>query len=270
MKEPRDSSPNAVFITGVGRSGTHFLAELLKYSSNIGAYHLDDLQTAVADSFTFFTQWYRLPVDTKDLTDYRGKMIEQAFSRNRIYAEANPYLAMSISTLREAFNSVFIFVTRNPVDVVNSHYVKGWFAREITYPEAGKIAGYDYNAQRPNHYFGRIHPLERQEFERWIRLTRIGKLAWMWNAINMRITEQLAYHPNYLHIKLENFNYEQYIGLNKFIGCSAPLKEKKLQKIVEAKPGRGKMHKTIKSWTKKETEEFYNETKAARDSLGYK
>lgn len=259
-----------VFVTGVGRSGTHFLAEMFKNDKSIQAYHLDDLNTSIADSFYFYSEWFQLPIDHGNFLNHRREFINRANELGYCYFEANPYIAMSINELSKAFQGLFIFVTRNPVDVVNSHYVKGWYANQMMYHEAGKIIGYDYQAKRPNHYFGRIHPLEKEELERWFNLTRIGKIAWMWNAINLQILEQLNEGGHYLHVKIDKFDYAIYRDTCSFIGCNPVLKERQFNKIVASKPGKGKNRRFADNWTKEEKVEFIRESEPARSKLGYK
>ncbi|MCF6297596.1 MAG: hypothetical protein L3J08_06385, partial [Flavobacteriaceae bacterium] len=67
-----DINNNRVFFcTGMGRSGTHFLAELLGKSKSVNAFHLDEIGDPVGDSFYQYAKWHNLKIDVQPLFNSR-------------------------------------------------------------------------------------------------------------------------------------------------------------------------------------------------------
>lgn len=259
-----------VFVVGCGRSGTHFISDLMKNNPRIASFHLDDVGSVVADSFVEYCLWNDLPVDMEGFLLSRKNLIDSAGDEGRIYFEANPYLALSVIPLFERFQAKFIFIARKPEDTVNSHFIKGWYQDIPIISDADLAVGFQYDLKKPNHFFGRIVP-RGKEYLRWIELTQIGRIAWMWNMINAKIVEQLDLLPDklFLKVKLEELNYDQYLKINDFVGDFPPISEKEFARLRVRRPGKGPSHRTVSSWTQQETREFLEETKKARSLLGY-
>ena len=70
---------------------------------------------------------------------------------------------------------------------------------------------------------------------------RIGKISWMWNAINTEIIKQLSSIPaeNYRLVKLEEIDYRIYIKLHMFIGGRQAMSKNKFYTIINNKPAKG-------------------------------
>jgi len=258
------------FAVGCGRSGTHFLTRIFQEDPSIASYHLDTVGEATGDSFLEYCEWNRLPVDLEGFFQKRKELIDQATVAKQNYFESNPYLSLSINSLFERFSSNIIVLVRKPEDVVNSHYVKGWYQNNPIRNENEKALGYQYNEKLPNHSFGRIVP-NGDEFDSWLKLTRIGKIAWMWNTINKEIKKQLSNIPenNYRSIKLEEIDFNMYIKLHSFIGGGSAINKNKFDEIINKKPGKGPLKHNTSSWSKKEKKDFFNETEEMRGQLGY-
>lgn len=261
---------NSIFTLGVGRSGTHFMAALLGEDKRINAYHLDDIKDSVGDAFLFYSEHYNLPIDHFGLFASRNHLIKESVEANKIYLESNPYISFSVNPLHDEFGGKIIHMFRNPENVVNSHANKGWYNQIPGQRDFQKVLGYQYFMKRPNHFFGRITPADEDEYKRWIKLTRIGKIAWKWNIMNLRILDQLKSVDSsfYRSIYLDEFNYDAYKDVHEFVGGHEPISETRFLEITKSKPGKGKITRSVQEWTELEREEFEMETFEARKQLG--
>jgi hypothetical protein len=260
----------SAFAVGCSRSGTHFVARLFASDPQVESYHMDDIGAAVGDSFLQFCAWNKLPVDLEGFFQKRQSSIGKTTMMGRVYFEANPYLSLSIVPLFERFGARFVYMVRTPEDTVNSHYVKGWYKETPVKSNLELSLGYQYEFKYAHHFFGRFVP-HGEQFLRWLSLTRIGKIAWMWNRVNLEILRQLENLPadQCLSLRLEELDYGKYLGLCSFIDASSHLSEMDFQEIRHARPGKGPSRRTTRDWSELEREEFLFETKEARDLLGY-
>lgn len=253
------------FAVGTGRCGTHLLQELMGLHPGIDAHHI---QNPDADSFYRYCAWNEFDVDQGGFLEARRHWIEAASKSGRVYFESNPYLSFHINTLYQAFGARFVFIVRNPEDVVRSHVVKGWYDRELVVYEKEKALGYQYGMQA-NHFFGRIVP-RGTEYEHWHALSRIGRLSWMWNRVNLSVHHQLSEIPeeNCFFVKIEDLDFSQFQALEAFIAGKSKVCEKKFSDTFHKKPGKGKKQ-TIQSWTDQEQAEFEQETQKGKEVFNY-
>lgn len=124
--------PQAAFVVGCPRSGTHFLAELFRQTPGFTSLHCDDVGKADGDSYLGYMKWHKLPVQLTPLVDWREYLIRDAHSHGTYFLEANCYLSLVIPELHARFRNRFVFTVRNPVDVVNSLFIKGWYEDPFT------------------------------------------------------------------------------------------------------------------------------------------
>ncbi len=255
-----------VFAIGTGRSGTHFLQEIMGHDPAIASYHLPDPDN---DSFVEYCAWNNLPVDIGGFLQTRRDWIAGAAEQSRIYFESNPYMSFSVEPLFHQLNAKFFHMVRNPAAVVNSHFVKGWYEKPLAYDNPQLALGAQPGTAF-NHFLGRLTP-RGEEFERWQRLTRIGKIAWMWNAVQMRVLSETRQLPpeHVFSCKLEDVEYRKYVEMHKFVGGQSPLDEPAFLKITQSRPGKAANHRNAASWSEKEREEFLEETKDAVRALEY-
>lgn len=258
-----------VFIVATGRSGTHFLAEVLGKDPFLLVNHLDDVGNSIGDSFVFYVEWNKLPIDQSGFIHHRRMLIKDATSNGKVYVESNPYLAFSIETLNREFNAKFIHIYRDPIKVINSHYVKGWYKSSPQFVNTDLALGYQYDIDKGNHSFGRIVPNGR-DFERWSQLTQIGKIAWMWNVTNIEILKQLDTidAKNFLRFPVEDIDYDSYLAIQRFVGGNNDIDEKTFTNIVSQKPGKGKKLRSESDWTDQERDEFLKEVAPTIERLG--
>jgi len=225
------------------------------------------IETPEADSFNEYCAWHELPVDSAAFLETRQQRIDEGAQSGRMYFESNPYLSLSVRLLFERFDARFIHTVRRPEDVVNSHFIKGWYARPMTRSDARLAPGFQTGWQT-NHFFGRMVPTGA-EYERWSRLTRIGRLAWMWNTVNLRVAEQTEDLPpeRMRMVFLNDVDHEVYLELHAFIGGRQPMSAKQFDRIRSSRPGKAKKHRSPADWSMDETREFLEETAPAREKL---
>ena len=252
-----------IIATGVGRSGTHFLAELFDSHTEIDAFHLDEIGNSIADSFWMYAIWYNLPIDFTPFLKSREFLSFKAQNASQRFLESNPYLALSIKEIADFFpNSHFIITLRDPRKVVLSHLNKGWYKNYSPNfnPEKALAPGYEYQLQQANHFFGRIFPTSQDSFAKWQQLSQVGKISWMWQEINTQIWKQLSQIPDdrYSLIVLDNFDFQAYLTLSERLEIGHPISEEAFIKFVDQKPGKTRTKKYT-GWGPQEEKEFQSQ-----------
>jgi len=251
-----------IFVTGVGRSGTHFLAEIFKQSNNIQSYHLDDIGNPIADSFWMYAKWYNLSIDFSGFFAGRNYLINEALKNDKQYLESNPYLALQVTDIVDQYpNSKIIITFRQPRNVVLSHYNKGWYENYVpVFSTEKKAPAYQYNIIKPNHFFGRIIPNRKEEFEQWCKLTQVGKISWMWKVINKKILEDIKVldENNYILLDIDKFDFAKYLNICSFFGINEILNETRFNRIRKNRPGKSLTKKHV-DWDRQSEAEFLKE-----------
>lgn len=254
------------FAVGTGRNGTHFLAEVLGQESDVATSHE---RNPLNETFHRYCQWYNLPVDHEGYLHTKEQEIRQDLVRHKFSFEASAHLSLSICQLYERFGAKFLLLTRSPERVVNSYLVKGWYTEPFVQKNPDLALGYQQH-ELFHRFLGRIAP-QGEKFEQWNKMTRIGKLAWYWSALNKAILEQFADVPatHWRVDKLETFNYERYLSIANFLGVEAKLARNKYDAIVKRRPASFIDVPTIADWSQQEIAEFESEVKDMAEELGY-
>ena len=256
-----------IFITGTGRSGTHFLAELMKRNKKLNAFHQDDINQSVGDSFERYTRWYNLKIDHSNFIMSRALLINTSKRNGLGYAESNAMLALSIGALYSNFKGKYIITIRNPKNVVESHFNKGWYSENYNinyeYPP-----GYEYFHKRSNHYFSRIYPKTKYGKKNWKNIPRLGKIAWMWSSQYLHIIRQLNDIPsiNWKIIYIDEFSYNNYTELIEWLQLDSCISKTEFDKLIREKPGKGNYNNIIK-WDKESIKYYNKEIKVIIDKL---
>lgn len=240
-----------VFVVGCPRSGTHFLAELFRSTPGYASQHADDVGKATGDSFLGYAKWYGLPVSTESLVTFRQELVHK--NEPSVYVESNCYLSLFTRELDRALVPHFVFLLREPADVVNSLFVKGWYEDPV-FP----APGFDYNVSSPNHAFGRLMPAMQEEFARWRRLTRIGRIAWFYNALNLRVLDDLRTLPQqrWSLLRVDRCDFAYFATLQQKLGNERVISQRDFDSIAQQRPGRAGQHRTTQDWTTQELSEF--------------
>ncbi len=181
-----------VFVVGAGRSGTHFLGAVFGSSSETSAYHLDDGQP-LADGFTCWAGWQRLPMDLRPAMAHRADRALHAEARGLCYVEANPLLTACVPALASLFpTSRFVLTLRDPIKVIESHARKGWYADA----RSCRVDGWPYAiraaAGRDLHGYTRVLPRNDGELAEWEPLGQLGRIAWMWRRYNEHALDAMS------------------------------------------------------------------------------
>ncbi|HNP17778.1 MAG TPA: sulfotransferase domain-containing protein [Fulvivirga sp.] len=245
-----------IFCVGMGRSGTHFMAELLGFSNDVASYHLDEIGNPVGDSYYQYAKWYGINVDPTPMFTPRIHLGNQAMVQKKVYCEANPYLSLHVPELLNKFKSQVIVLFRDPKKVVESHYNKGWYHHYNPQFDSSKyeVPGFEYSLEKAHYFFGRFFPKDPQGFEVWSKYTTVGKIAWMWSTIYTELLKVLKNNDNCKLVEIQKFNYTSYSQLTSYLAVDK-ISEKGFLKILNNKPGKGTYTKRPE-WNKKEQEEF--------------
>lgn len=258
-----------VFAVGTGRSGTHFMNKVMESDETFMSMHTDGLADTAMDSFIRYAQWYGLDLDLEPVRHFRHRLIATAADKGRIYFESNAYLSSVASHLHDWFGARVILLIRRPQDVVNSHFIKGWY--EEWPHRADPFRPPSYPGGMPaNHFFGRILPMG-DDYRRWEGLTRIGRISWWWNTLNLHVYRAFEAIPETHRrvVRVESFDYEGYRDLHAFAGGRSLMSEEQFEDIRARRPGKGRGRRTVDSWTDQEWQEFMQETAEAREVFGY-
>jgi hypothetical protein len=253
------------FATGTGRCGTHFIAKLMEHEPEVAAIHERD---PLLQAFHRYCKWYELPIDDEGFLQTTEAHIRRDLARHQLSFESSPTLAMSITELDQRFAPRFVFLVRHPRDVVKSYLHKGWYEAPMVQQRPELALGYQAG-RKFQHFLGRIAP-RGDEFAPWNRLTRVGKLAWYWSALNRAALAKAKAIPaeRWRMYKLEDFDFAKYQEVATYFGFSPRLTAQKFDEIRHARPGAQKNIPPA-AWTDQEWSEFERYAKPLADELGY-
>jgi len=235
------------FITGNGRSGTVFLADLLGKSNNGHVFH----EYPSLDMRGFVDAY----LGQKELTPMRLKIIEvrQTQQPDLVYGEVNSYLRYQIPFLRTMTSQIFHLV-RNGKDVIRSMMNRN----PLSFTDE------DDKETREIFPYG-----DDPYIERWPNMDRFERLCWFWQHTILELCkekvpiiqfEQMLASYDYLQQKLLNFigveldfevwNYERRILKNE-----TPRHNRKFPKYLD--------------WSNKQKESFERICSKSMEIIGY-
>ncbi|NQV82627.1 MAG: hypothetical protein HQ494_02295 [Rhodospirillales bacterium] len=271
IKTPPPSPP--AFMIGPGRSGSHFLQAVMAGSDNLLALHFDQIYP-FADSFTHYSKFHSLPLDIGGFVWSRRCLVERAALKGKSYFEASPLSSLMIEDLDRSFDkAVFIFLVRDPVNTVASMVARHNYRRRFAVDNPDLISGYQYNTPRPATYFGSQGPRGKEEFERWVRLTEIGKTSWYWRTVCEKALEQFDRIADGRKriIRIEDFDYEQYLRLTELFAFK-PIPKPDFDGLRVDPPGKtGNTRPLVdyEDWSIDARREFQEETSELAERFGY-
>lgn len=255
------------FCVGTGRCGTTFLAEVAGREPEVAAAHE---RLRLAATFHMFCKWHGIAVDSEGFLLDRAEAIRRDLAEKRFSFECSALLSHSLEELFEHFRARFLLLVRSPAETVASFAVRGWFLKPIARKDPSLPPSYR-EGEEPRHFFGRNIP-HGEEFERWSRLTQIGKLAWFWQARTGAILEQFRRLPaSHCHIvRLEDLDYRRYQEVAAFLGWQARIAPGLFAELAAARLNAGpNPPRTISQWTPVEVAEFEAEVAPVAEALGY-
>jgi hypothetical protein len=188
----------------------------------------------------------------------------------RFSFESSALVSHSLEPLFERFRARFLLLVRSPAETVASFAVRGWFLkpparRDPTLPPSYR------EGEEPRHFLGRIIP-PGAEFERWLGLTQIGKLAWFWQARNRAILDQFRRLPvGHCRIcRLEDLDFEHYGEVAGFFGWRSRVDAATFAGLAAARPNAGpNAPRRFPDWSAVEAAEFEAEVAPVAEALGY-
>lgn len=258
-----------VFISGIGRSGTHFMATIFDQHEEFHSMHHDEVADPIADVFTWFAKWYELPVSSTGFLRSRGHLIEKLGATGKRYLESNAIICLNLSELVNAFGGKIIIMVRHPKQVAESHFHKGFFEK-VDYENALPVPGFNYYHQRPSHFFSRIMPKDAAEFAAWKDYTRMGKCAWKWRICYEEIFRQIEDHKlweNVRFVYLNEFDYDAYKELCSWLRVTKLMDRVGYERIVNNKPGKSKGRPDAYQWTQQDIADYNKEISKVIDKF---
>lgn len=255
------------FAVGTGRCGTRFIVSLFDEEPGVASSHE---RNNFNETFHRYCVWNKLPVDDEGFLLTKQKEISDDLKEHSFSFEASAHLSLSIVPLYNRFKSKFILLVRNPINVVNSYFVgKTWY--KIEYHKKNPDLAVGYHDMPPHHFLGRIVP-NGEEFLEWKRLTRLGQLAWMWNAINLKVFEQLEQIPkeHSMIIRLEEFDHDKYLEVGDFFGLKLSLTRQQFDTMAGSRAQTAEtMRRTVSDWSEKELSDFVEQIRIGVKVFGY-
>ena len=256
-----------IFALGTGRCGTVFLYKVFSSEPKVASHHERHL---LSDAFNRYVKWNNLPVDHAGFLAIKEEGVLNDLSNHEVSFEASAYMSFSVKELSDKFDAKFILLIRDPHKVVNSYIQKGWYAKEIIRDDVNKVVNFQPDMKYPHHNFSRIIPTG-EEGEKWNSYSQVGKLAWYWNALNLKCIDQLKQLPEdkYQIIRLEDLTYETFKGLEPFFGTNFEMSKTDYENLAKSKPNKLNPRITVESWSDREREEFLVEVQDLAKEYNY-
>jgi hypothetical protein len=255
------------FCVGTGRCGTTFLAEVAGREPDVAASHERERLGA---TFHMFCKWHRIAVDSEGFLRAKEDEIRRDLAARRFSFECSALLSHSLEELHERFRARFLLLVRSPAETVASFAVRGWFLRTPARADPSLPPSYQ-GGEEARHFLGRNLP-NGSEFERWTRLSQIGRLAWFWKARNAAILEQFdRLPPSHCRIvRLEDLDFAHYRTVAEFLGWRSQIDEAVFSSLAAARLNAGpNPPRKCADWNPVEAAEFEAEVATVAAKLGY-
>jgi hypothetical protein len=254
------------FAIGTGRCGTKFIYELLKQEKDVASFHE---RNPLSDTFHRYCKWYGINVDHEGFLATKESEIQTDLSKSNYSFEASAYLSLSVEELFQRFNAKFVLLVRNPQDVVTSYLRKGWYNKPFIRAQPDLPPTYQ-DCKYFHHFLGRIVP-SGEKFIDWQNQSRVGKLAWYWNALNAQVIDQFSRIPlNQWRIqKLEDFSYKQYLSIAEFLGITPTVSQAHFDRLVSSRPNASSSKQAPILWDTEEIKELEVEARPMAEYFGY-
>jgi hypothetical protein len=255
------------FCVGTGRCGTTFLAEVAGQEPEVAASHE---RLRLGATFHMFCKWHKVPIDSEGFLLDRENAVRRDLAERRFSFECSALLSHSLEELFERFGARFLLLVRSPAETVASFAVRGWFLQPCARHDPNLPPSYR-EGEEPRHFLGRNIP-HGAEFERWSRLTQIGRLAWFWQARNGAILEQFRrLPPSHCRIeRIEDMDFARYQEVARFLGWQPRIDAAFFAERARARPNAGpNPPRRITQWSATEAAEHEAEVARVAEALGY-
>jgi hypothetical protein len=110
-----------------------------------------------------------------------------------------------------------------------------------------------------------------EKFLQWNQMSRVGKIAWYWNALNAKVLEQFERIPesHWWIEKLEDLSYSRYLEIAQFFGFHSAIAPEIYEQLSLRRPNAKSRVPTIATWTADEISEFEAEVEPMAKRFGY-
>lgn len=243
------------------RSGTMWLCDIFAAHQNATGITERNFEP---ESFYRYITYNKLPIDTSGIIALIKRGIVEDWKKGDVALVYSPFFSHGMLELNEALRPHRImFAITTPEFTVQSMFNKGFFRHFYIRKHVDQVLGYQPAMKGSwSHLFGRIVP-NGAEYERWLGLTRFGKVAWWGNRINVDIWDQLKTLPQekifIFDLKQADQNYDYYLKMAKEFGLT-PILKKGAYLALKGKRVRAKQN-AVHEWTDTERAEFLAETK---------
>jgi hypothetical protein len=256
------------FALGTGRCGTTFLHRLLELERCVASSHE---RSNLAEAFHRYCQWNSLNVDNEGFLQAKEAEILDDLATKDFSFEASAYLSLSVEELHSRFGARFVLLVRHPRAVVSSYYSKGWYRESFAVADVEKAIGFQGSYEHFGHFLSRIVP-RGATFSSWSEMTRVGKIAWFWAAVNRAVIDQFARIPPRASrvIRIEDFDYDGYLELVRFFGFETSVSRSVFSQLREDRPNRASSIRSPSTWTMKEQMQFEAQVKHMAERFGYR
>jgi hypothetical protein len=254
------------FAVGTGRCGTKFFAAVMARDPEIAASHE---RHPFNDTFHRYCQWYGIAVDDAGFLATKRRAIGEDLSRARYSFESSGFLSLSLRALHEQLGAKILMLVRAPEQVVASYWRKGWYKNDPLLDDPNRPPTLQ-DVTLPHHSLGRTMPMGA-EYERWLKLTRIGKLAWYWNRLNRALIEQAKALPKDATRMacIDAVDFDAFCDIRAFLGAPANVGKVAFLQVKGSRPNASSGGGYVHDWTAQECAEFESEVRPMAEYLGF-
>jgi len=240
-----------------GRSGQNWFSKIFNSHPNwIGTCE----RFADFEAFYRYVCYYNLQIDKNEFFRLFKLCSNRDMAKYQNSFISSTYLSFGVKELTDKLNPNYIFFNiRDPIKCIESLHKKGWY---LYYKDKNiKSPLFDISSSQYRS-FSRIIP-KGDFLEKWLSLSRIGKITWFWCTINKAIKDNFDKIQNIqkYYIKLSDIdqNFEAYLSLVKKFNFEKAMSKKKFLNVINKAPNKGHIDKYLyKNWSNLEKKEFEN------------
>ena len=243
---------------GAGRSGQNWFSKIFNSHPNwIGTCE----RFADFEVFFRYVSYYDLKIDKNEFFRLIKLCSNRDMAKHQNSFISSPYLSFGVKELTDKLNPNYIFFNiRDPIRCIESLHKKGWY---LYYDDKKKIRSPLFDISDSQYRsFSRIIP--KGEFlEKWLSLSRVGKITWFWSTINKAIKDDFDKIQNIqkYYVKLSDIdqNFEAYQNLVKKFNFEKVMTKKQFLNVINKASNKGHSDKYLyKNWSNLEKKEFEN------------
>ena len=249
---------NLALSFGSGRSGQNWFSKIFNSHSNwIGTCE----RFADYEAFYRYVCYYNLPICKDEFFNLIKLSSKRDMAKYQNSFISSPYFSFSAEELTNKLKPNYIFFNiRNPIQTIESLYEKGWY---LNFDNQKKIESPLIDISDSQYRsFSRIIP-SGEYLDKWLALSRIGKITWFWSTINKTIYDDFNKIQNvykfYVRLEDVNQNYNIYEKLSKKFKFENTMSKKQFYNVINKASNNDTNVKYVyKDWNDLEKKEFQN------------